>query len=395
MRSRGVWFASRRGSVATPCGGQSASMTDTASTDDRRRMWDASRRAHHLLSGERPLTMTEQLERLTAGSADLDRRGDVYGDGVMRELEERIAAMLGMPDALWLPTGTMAQQIALRCWAERAGTTRVVLHPRHHTLLNEEDAVTALAALTPVFATEEPRYATAEETGAAARGAAAVVFEVPFQDLGYELPPWADFRAAVGAARAADAAVHLDGARLWDAAAVWRRDTAEVAALADSVYLSLYKAPGAMSGAALAGDAELIDRARTWRIRYGGQLFSAWPAVVGALRGLDERVSRVPMWTAHAGVIAGALDDVGMRPLPSAPRPREFFVRAEASAADMNRAVLEVTETTGWRFLHGWWAEEGGGALAEMTTADPALDWTADDVHRVGRLVADRAGGTR
>lgn len=370
-------------------------MTDTDATDERRRMWDASRRAHHLLSGERPRTMAEQLAELTTSHADLHGRGDVYGDGVMRELEERIAAMLGMPDVLWLPTGTMAQQIALRCWAERAGTTRVVLHPRHHTMLNEEDAVTALAGLTPVFATEEPRYATPDETWTAARGAAAAVFEVPFQDLGYELPAWDDFRATAGAARAAGAAVHLDGARLWDAAAVWRRDPAEVAALADSVYVSLYKAPGAMSGAALAGDAELIDRARTWRIRYGGQLFSAWPAVVGALRGFDERLPRVPAWTAHAGVIAGALGDIGMRPLPSSPPPREFFVRAEASAADLNRAVLEVTETTGWRFLHGWWADEGGGALAEMTTSDPALDWTADDVRRVGRLVVDRArGGT-
>ncbi|KAA9153822.1 threonine aldolase [Microbacterium lushaniae] len=366
-------------------------MTDQDAADERRRMWEASRRAHHVLSGERPLTMSEQLAELAASHAGLDRRGDVYGDGVMRELEERVAELLGMADALWLPTGTMAQQIALRCWAERAGTTRIVLHPRHHTMVNEEDAVTALAGLTPVFATDQARHATPEEVSAAARGAAAVVFEVPFQDLGYELPAWDDFRAAVGAARAAGAAVHLDGARLWDAAAVWRRGPAEVAALAGSVYVSLYKAMGAMSGAVLIGDAELIDRARTWRVRYGGQVFSAWPAVIGALRGLDERIPRVPAWTAHAGVVAAALSDVGIPPVPSTPPPREFFVRASASAADMNRAVLEIAETTGWRFLHGWWADEGGGALAEMTTSDPALEWTADDVRRVGRLVIDRA----
>lgn len=356
--------------------------------DTRARMWRASRSAHRVLSGERPATMREQLEALASSGIDLDRRGDVYLDGIVGELEARVAAMLGAEGALWMPTGTMAQQVALRCWAARADSRRVALHPLQHQLVHEEDAVTALSALEPVLATPEPRYPTPAELRAAAEGAAAAVLEVPMQELGYALPAWPEFEALCAAVRDAGAAVHLDGARIWEAAAGWERGAREVAALADSVYVSMYKGVGGSAGALLLGDEALLEEARVWRTRYGGLVFSAWPAVASALAGMD-RLDRVPAWTSRARIVTDALRAQGGF-VPERPRTRECFVRSSLPAAALDRAVLEVLEETGWRFLHGWWAD-GDGALAELTVGDDALEWSGEDVARVAAQVAERA----
>jgi threonine aldolase len=63
---------------------------------------------------------------------DLDDWVDMYGDGIVGELERRTARTLGMEAAVFFPTGTMAQQVALRCWAGRTGNRTVALHPRSH-----------------------------------------------------------------------------------------------------------------------------------------------------------------------------------------------------------------------------------------------------------------------
>ncbi|MEW2440716.1 beta-eliminating lyase-related protein [Micromonospora marina] len=77
--------------------------------------------------------------------------------------------------------------------------------------------------------------------------------------------------------------MHFDGARLWESTVHLGYSPAEIAALADSTYVSFYKSLGGHSGAALAGDAELVRYARAWRHRYGGTLFQQWPAALAAL----------------------------------------------------------------------------------------------------------------
>lgn len=92
--------------------------------------WQAAERV--LIRPPMNLSLRERLAALTAGAGavtDLDRPADIYGDGVVAELEERIAGLLGMEAAAFFPTGTMAQQVALRCWAGRTGDATVALHP--------------------------------------------------------------------------------------------------------------------------------------------------------------------------------------------------------------------------------------------------------------------------
>ncbi len=77
-----------------------------------------------ILSGQRPVSLRQRLASLAETDLDLDGRADSYGDGPVAVLEQRVARLLGKPAAVFFPTGTMAQQVALRCWAEHTGEHR-------------------------------------------------------------------------------------------------------------------------------------------------------------------------------------------------------------------------------------------------------------------------------
>src|SRR4051812_48107380 len=97
--------------------------------DEIARRLAVMRTCRRMLSGVRPATMREQLAGLGA-EVDLDGLPDRYGgEGPLPRLEEQVATLLGKPAAVWMPTGTMAQQVALRVWAERTGSRAVAMHP--------------------------------------------------------------------------------------------------------------------------------------------------------------------------------------------------------------------------------------------------------------------------
>ena len=96
------------------------------------------------------------------------------------------------------------------------------------------------------------------------------------------LPAWDDLVATCEAARARGAALHLDGARLWQCAGFYKKTLAEIAGLFDTVYVSFYKDLRAPAGCALAGPRDVIDEARIWQVRHGGRLFNAYPYLLAA-----------------------------------------------------------------------------------------------------------------
>ncbi|WP_348786671.1 beta-eliminating lyase-related protein [Leifsonia sp. NPDC080035] len=362
-------------------------------TDSRQRLWSASRGARRLLSNERPVTAAERLAALAASphAAHLEPL-DAYGDGIVGRLEGRVGALLGTPAALWFPTGIMAQQAVMQVWAARAGTRRVAVHPLQHTQLQEEDGFAVLSRLEPVHPTIERRHPTAAELDAMPGPLAAVVVELPLQELGYVLPTWDQFVELASVARRRGVPLHVDGARIWETQHAFGRPLPEIVSHASSISVSLYKAVGGLSGAAIAGEEDLIAEARVWRTRFGGDVFRQFPAIVAALDGLDTRLDRVPLWAEHAAVVAEGLRAVpGLRVTPDPPHIGEFWVYADLRADAINRAVLEDLEATGERWLHGWWTDDGGRAVAEVTLRDEALAWTADDVAEAGRRVLRRA----
>src|SRR5690606_37812078 len=281
-----------------------------ARADLRERRLTAHREASRVLT--RPgyvLTLRERLALLDGAAElyDLDEPSDTYGSGVVEALEDRVAALLGTEAAAFFPTGTMAQQVALRCWAGRVGGTAVALHGLSHPELHERNAFSQVSGLRPVRITGEPRQITAAEVRDLGEPFGALMLELPLREAGFLLPTWEELTGIVGAARERDAVVHFDGARLWESTVHFGRPLDEIAGLADSVYVSFYKSLKGYGGAALAGPRTLVDEAKTWRHRYGGSVFQQFPTVLSALAGLERELPRLPEYVAHAREVAAAL----------------------------------------------------------------------------------------
>ncbi|MFF2145648.1 threonine aldolase family protein [Kitasatospora sp. NPDC058190] len=372
-------------------------MTDDQIDWDRLRA--ARRGSTRFFSGSLPATIHERLTAL-ADAVDPDLYPDFYGNGgPVGELEERTAALLGKEDAVFFPTGTMAQQVALRYHAEQLDNRAVALHPLSHIERHERHAHTQLTGLRGLWATTEQRQPTPEELRALGEPFGTLVVELPLRDPGFLLPSWEELTELTAAARETGARVHFDGARLWNTTAHFGKRLDEIAALADSVYVSYYKDLGGISGAALVGDKALAAYARTWRHRYGGQIYQQWPAALAALSGLDTALPRLPGYTAHAKTLIPALAALpGARLHPEEPPTREFQLWLPHPAKALNAAVLALAEQERIWFIPEWNDAAPGLAMAEVSLDGPAQDWTAEEVTELGlhflELVAAAEKGT-
>ncbi|MFF0555410.1 threonine aldolase family protein [Streptomyces sp. NPDC004266] len=362
-----------------------------------RRLWDTS------VDG----TVGGRLRELAAwarAAGHEDAPVDMYGNGLVEELERRVAEELGLPDAVFFPTGTMAQQVALRCWAGRTGSPVVALHPLAHPEVHENGAFGAVSGLRTVHPTDAPRLPTAEEVRDHPEPFGTLMLELPLRDAGFVLPTWEELTEVVEAARERDAVVHFDGARLWETTTRFGRGLPEIAGLADSVYVSFYKSLGGMSGAALAGPEDVMEEARVWRHRYGGLVAQNYPAALSALRGLDVELPRLPSYVAHARVVAEAVREAfaeagtgWSRVHPETPHTHQFQVWLPYDPDVLTAAALAQTEDTGTAFFRRWFAPGAGGppgvAVTELTVTGPGLEWTAKDVKEAVRDFLARVEG--
>ncbi|MFI6278176.1 threonine aldolase family protein [Streptomyces sp. NPDC050988] len=380
--------------------GQAAEETAEQRRERRRVAWRGARRV--LWRPGFHATVGELLARLTDAAPDvydLDKPVDMYGDGIVETLEERVAALLGKEAAAFFPSGTMAQQVALRCWAGRTGSTTVAMHPLSHPEVHERNALGTVSGLRTVHPTREPRMPSAEEIRDLAEPFGTLFLELPLREAGFVLPSWEELVAVTDAARERDAVVHFDGARLWECTTRLGHSLDEIADLADSVYVSFYKSLDGIGGAALAGPKTLVDEAKAWRHRYGGQILQQFPTVLAALIGLEKELPRLPEYVAHARVVAAALREgfagAGVpwaRVHPEEPHTHQFQLWLPYDADALTHAgTLQAEETKTGLFPQVW--ERGGPGLAftEVTVAAPGLEWTAQDVREavadfVGRL---------
>ncbi|MCT9006273.1 threonine aldolase family protein [Streptomyces rhizosphaerihabitans] len=387
---------------AEQAGEETAKLSPEERFERRVTAWKAAERV--LWRPGHQQTLRERLAWLSEAAGevcDLDGRVDMYGDGLVEALEERVAALLGMEAAVFFPTGTMAQQVALRCWAGRTGDATVALHPLNHPEVHERQAFSQVSGLRPVRLTDEPRMPTAEEVRDFPEPFGALLLELPLRDAGFVLPSWEELTEVVEAARERDAVVHFDGARLWECTPHFDRPLSEIAGLADSVYVSFYKSLGGFGGAAVAGPKTLVDEAKTWRHRYGGMIIQQFPTVLSALIGLERELPRLPEYVAHARVVAGALregfTEAGVpwaRVHPEEPHTHQFQVWLPYEPDVLGDAALRhVEETRTGLFAQGWNRGGPGLAYTEVTVAGPGLEWTADDVRAAVRTFVKRLPG--
>jgi threonine aldolase len=284
-------------------------------------------------------------------------RVDVYGGGEsVKRLEGRVAELLGKEAAAIFPSGTMAQQVALRIWCERSGCWTVAFHPQCHLDTHEERGYSYLHALQARLLGNRDRLIALADLDDVKEQLAALLLELPQRDLGGRLPEWRELVAQTKWARAHDVALHLDGARLWQCRPFYRRPLRDVAALFDTVYVSLYKDLAALGGCVLAGPADVIEEARVWRVRHGGRLSTFEPMALSAERGLDEVLPRMPSFVRKAKAIGKALAAIdGVEIVPDPPQVAMLHVFIRGDLQRLSNTALEIakerrTLIAGWFF---------------------------------------------
>ena len=322
-----------------------------------------------------------------------DTTPDVYGQGgVVEELEIEVATLLGKEKALFVPTGVMAQQATLRVLADRRGRKSIAFHPLCHLRTHEENAFSRLHGLNEVLAAS--RFSplspvTLDSLNEIKEPLAALLLELPQRDIGGYVPTWRELEAQTQWARERGAAVHLDGARLWEAAPYYaasaKKSVADIAALFDTVYVSFYKGLGGISGSCVAGDAEVIDEVSLWRTRHGGRAFMLWPYAASALTVLRERPASMATYYRRARAIAKQLGTVeSLDVLPDDVRSPLMHLRFAATKAEMASRARLIAERRGvWTFAHPFISEGTRLQRYEFQVGSATMELSLDETLEV------------
>ena len=344
------------------------------------------------LTHAKPQTVRDALADVAA-FAEPDLAFDRYGTAPwLAAFEARVARELGKPAAVFLPSGTLAQQIALRIWCDRRHVATVAYHPTCHLEIHESRGYAMLHGLRALLVGAPSRLMTVDDVRAIADPLGAFLVELPQREIGAQLPAWDDLVALCDAARATGANLHLDGARLWEAAPFYERSHAEIAALFDSVYVSFYKGLGAMAGAVLAGDAGFVAEARVWQHRHGGRLVTIAPLALSAERGFERNLPNMGAYRDRAVAIAerfAAIDGIDVVPAP--PQTNTFHVFLRGDRDELESRAHAYARDTG-TFVFARLAPTVNPAMWkwEFVAGDATLELEPEAIEAAVRFVLDR-----
>jgi threonine aldolase len=261
-------------------------------------------------------TVTKPSEAMRRAMAAAPVGDDVYReDPTVNRLQETVAGMLGKEAALFVPSGTMSNQLCLRTLT-RMGD-EVIVHENAHVLNSEGGSAAALSGLQLRPVAGALGVMTTEAVERAIRPASehfphtgAVEMENTHNNAGGTVWPLEAMEAVAAVARAHAIGVHLDGARLWNAHKATGISLRAYAATADSVSVCFSKGLGAPVGSALAGSREFVEEARSNRKRYGGAMRQAGIVAAGALYALQTNFDRLVEDHENAALLARYLGEV-------------------------------------------------------------------------------------
>jgi threonine aldolase len=258
-------------------------------------------------------TVTRPSAEMRAAMAAAPVGDDQYGeDPTVNSLQERIAALLGKQAALWLPSGTMANQVGLRALT-RPGDD-VIVSQESHAVWHETGASAANAGVQLTAIGKQGRF-TVDEFVAAVKPRGHLLYppttlveiENTHNRAGGIVFPQADIDGICAAARERKIATYLDGARLWNVAAASKSRLDELAKPFELVSVALSKGLGAPSGSVLAGSSDLIARCVRYRRMQGGAMRQVGIYAAAGLYALDHNLERLAEDHRNARVIAERL----------------------------------------------------------------------------------------
>ncbi|HYU42333.1 MAG TPA: GntG family PLP-dependent aldolase [Vicinamibacteria bacterium] len=258
-------------------------------------------------------TVTRPTPAMRRAMAEAEVGDDVYGeDPTVARLQDLVAARLGFEAALWVPTGVMANEIAIRILT-RPGQ-EVLAEERSHVVQFELAGMAVLSGVMPRVVRAEDGHLTADDIRAARRPASymrsdlgLVVLENTHNFAGGTVADAALMRAAIAAAHDAGVPVHVDGARLWNASVALGAPLASLVAGADTAMVTLSKGLCAPAGSVLVSSRARIEEARRVRKQLGGGMRQIGILAAAGLVGVETMVDRLAEDHVNAALLAEAL----------------------------------------------------------------------------------------
>lgn len=271
-------------------------------------------------------------------------------DPTTRHLEERVAELLGHEAGLFLPSGTMCNQIALRLHA-RPGGDELILDRTAHPIVAEAGGpawnaglmIHALDGAGGIFSADQVHAAMRPDSRYSPRSRLVSVEQTTNMGGGRV---WAldAVHEVLTAAREHDLRTHMDGARLMNAVVASGVSAAEYAGGFDTAWLDFTKGLGAPVGAVLCGSAELVEQAWRWKQQMGGAMRQAGIVAAACLYALDHNVERLAEDHEHARLLADGLSELGCEVvLPET--NIVVFSAPEGFAEAMGRHAVELSHT--------------------------------------------------
>jgi threonine aldolase len=319
-------------------------------------------------------TVTRPSPEMRRAMADAEVGDDVLGDDpTVHRLEEAAAARLGKEAALYVASGTMANLVSLLTHCGRGD--EAIVGSESHILHHEAVGATALGgiSLRAAHNDDRGRISGAEVASLirpSAPRTALVCLENTQNRCGGAAIPLASMREVSAVAREHGLAVHIDGARIFNAAAALETDAATLAAEGDTVTFCFSKGLGAPVGSVITGPAAFIERARPIRRMVGGGMRQAGVIAAAALYALEHNVERLPEDHANARRLADGL--------AGAPH-----LRIEPSEVDTNIVFFELDEAVDGLEFRRRLAAEGvlcTGTSPQRVRMVTHLDVHADDI---------------
>ena len=261
-------------------------------------------------------TVTKPTPAMRAAMASAEVGDDERdGDPTTRRLEERVAALLGKEDALFFPSGVMANQAAV--WVHAPRATEVLADVDAHIVHSEIAGVAALSGAQVLAVAPTGLVMSADDLRRSFRARSRyypapslVCVENTHNGAGGKLTDLVEMQAIRDVAAEHGVPVHLDGARLWNASVATGRSLADLAAPADTAMVAFSKGLGAPVGAALAGTRSAMERAWTARKLFGGAMRQSGILAAAALYGIEHHLARLADDHANARLMASMLDGI-------------------------------------------------------------------------------------
>jgi threonine aldolase len=335
-------------------------------------------------------TVTRPTGAMRAAMAGAEVGDDQFGeDPATNALQDRVAALLGKEAALWLPSGTMANQVALRVLT-RPGDD-VIVSRESHAVWHETGGAAANAGVQFTEVGSGGAF-TAEDFVAACKPRGHMIFppttlveiENTHNRAGGVVFPQDEAVRICAAARERGVATFLDGARLWNAAAAAARPLDELAAPFDLVAVALSKGLGAPGGSLLAGSRELIGRAVRHRRMLGGAMRQTGIYAAAGIHALDHHLRRLVDDHAHARLIADVLAQCNRVLLDPTTVQTNIVVFRLVEGAPDAATVVERARKRGVLLM---------AFAARTVRAVTHLDVTREQCERAARVLVEVIGG--